>query len=67
VANIDGAIFNNKSFCKGIARKKIEAPLFTSWPLLVFITLNVHTFNGLFAYPNVSSFTCIANLVLEIS
>jgi hypothetical protein len=44
--------------------------LFTSWPLLVFMILNVHTFNGLFACPNVSSFlyfTCIANLVWEIS
>jgi hypothetical protein len=46
VANIDGAIFNNKAFAKALLEKIIEAPLFTSWPLLVFMTLNVHTFNG---------------------
>ncbi len=70
VANIDGAIFNNKAFPKALLEKTIEAPLFTSWPLLVFMTLNVHTFNGFFACPNISSFlsfTCIVDLAWVIS
>jgi hypothetical protein len=70
VVNIDGAIFNNNAFAKALLEKTIEAPLFTSLPLLVFMTLNVHTFNGLFASPNISSFlsfTCIIDLAWEIS
>jgi hypothetical protein len=70
VANIDGTIFNNKAFAKALLEKTIEAPLFTSWPLLVFVIANVHTFNGLFACPNIFSFlsfTCIGDLAWEIS